>query len=634
MGAAVSARLPGAPARPFRVGLVCMPFYEASRPSIQIGLLGAVAERAGFPTDTHHLNLELAARLGLDVYEALYNHRGRRSGEWLFSVAAFAKQARGDDEAYFAAFQEEIAQLCRSIGKDQAYLSRLRHELLPGFIEDCLAMADWGAYRVVGFSSTFQQNVASLALARRIKQRHPEVVVVFGGANMEDEMGPEYVRAFECIDYAVVGEGDLAFPALLRCLAENQPLEKLAGVVSRSPDGVVRFKGQAPPVRDLDGLPAPDYDEYFERAGRLGLLHHPGYPWFLPFESARGCWWGQKHHCTFCGLNDLGIIYRAKRPERVLRELGELAARYRCTFFEAVDNILDLRYVKELFKVIEETRSDYQFFYEVKANLSREQIGALARGGVRRMQPGIESLSSNVLKLMRKGCSMLQNVRLLKWARYYGIDTGWNLLWGFPGETEQDYRRELEVLKLISHLQPPTSCSRISLDRFAPYFVERERFPVRDVRPEESYRYVYPAGVSLEKVAYFFDYQMDQTLPEEAHQETIAWVEEWRRRWNSEHPDSLFYRRTREGLFIDDDRGPERRGTYAFEGALALIYEFCGETLRSVGQAVEHLECALDGQRLPEEEVRAALEEFCRLGLMLGEEGKYLSLALPANPNW
>ena len=79
---------------------------------------------------------------------------------------------------------------------------------------------DWGRYSVVGFSSTFQQNVASLALARRIKERFPMVKVVFGGANFEGEMGPEYVRAFPFIDYAVVGEGDMAFPALLRNIAD------------------------------------------------------------------------------------------------------------------------------------------------------------------------------------------------------------------------------------------------------------------------------------------------------------------------------------------------------------------------------------------------------------------------------
>ena len=163
----------------------------------------------------------------------------------------------------------------------------------------------------------------------QIKKRHPLVKVVFGGANFEGEMGPEYVRAFSFIDYAVVGEGDIAFPALLRylagCKGENvvvtdavpdtswpedakqgdrwqiayKParstsfgegttqrvlLEALQtslpslgimedmpfGVVMRTADGIA-FSGQARPVRNMDAFPTPNYDEYFERARRLGL---------------------------------------------------------------------------------------------------------------------------------------------------------------------------------------------------------------------------------------------------------------------------------------------------------------------------------------------------------------------------
>src|SRR5262249_53108276 len=192
------------------------------------------------------------------------------------------------------------------------------------------------------------------------------------------------------------------------------------------------------------------------------------------------------------GLNRLGMSYRSKSPERVLAQLSELARKHRVRFFNAVDNILDLKYLDGLFHRLHERKVGFQLFYEVKANLTREQLRTLYLGGVCCIQPGIESLSSHVLKLMRKGCTMLQNVRLLKWCRYYGIQVQWNLLWGFPGETEADYRQQLEVLKRISHLEPPHVQVRIALERFAPYFEDREHFPVRDVRPAAGYRHLYP----------------------------------------------------------------------------------------------------------------------------------------------
>ena len=68
----------------------------------------------------------------------------------------------------------------------------------------------------------------------------------------------------------------------------------------------------------------------------------------IPFESARGCWWGQKHHCVFCGLNGSTMRFRAKSPDRVFAELVHQARRYRSFRFEAVDNILDMGYLTTL----------------------------------------------------------------------------------------------------------------------------------------------------------------------------------------------------------------------------------------------------------------------------------------------
>jgi ribosomal peptide maturation radical SAM protein 1 len=623
---------PGPATADFRVALVCMPFAKANRPSIQIGLMHAIAEIAGFPTDTHYLNLELAALLGPDLYEKLSDQRGPMTGEWLFARAAFGDPELTDDADYFQAFPGE-AQWSRGIGRDPAYLIDLRREVLPRFIEDCFRAVEWGRYRVVGFSSTFQQNVACLALARLIKMSHPSVTIVFGGANMEGEMGPEYARAFPFIDYVVVGEGDLVFPALLRALSAGGFSGSLSGLVARAPEGLI-FEHQAAPVATLEGSPTPNYDAYFNRVTQLGLEPEYSRQWILPFESSRGCWWGQKHHCTFCGLNGLGMTFRAKSPRKVLAELSEQTRRYRISSFEAVDNIVDVKYVTNFFSQIETAKTDFRFFYEVKANLTKAQIQALYRGGVRRIQPGIESMSTHVLSLMRKGCTMLQNVRCLKWCRYYNISASWNLLRGFPGETRADYEKQFEVLACIRHLEPPVGAGRIWLERFSPYFFDRDSFPVRDVRPEASYRFVYPSHVNLDKAAYFFDYEMGETVPDDVHRKTQDWISEWQRLWTSDERHTLTYRRTPDCLWIDYYWGHDRRGTYSLSGPLALIYEFCVETMHTVEQVVTLLRSSPDEHGCSADEVRDAMDGFCRARLMLSEEGKYLSLAIPSNPNW
>jgi ribosomal peptide maturation radical SAM protein 1 len=623
----------GSSAKGFRVALVCMPFCSVTRPSIQLGLLAAIATRAGFETDTYYFNLELAAQLTPPFYEELCEQRQHMTGEWLFAPAAFGADSPADEEAFFNAFPEELEWM-ESLGKNRAFLIELRCEILPAFIDHCLEAVDWARYRVVGFSSTFQQNVACLALARVIKERYPHVITLFGGANMDGEMGPEYVRSFPFIDYGVVGEGDVVFPSLLGKLARNEPTGGLCGLVANTPSGFVGNGGSAPPVRDLDALPVPKYDLYFERAIALGLLPYYRDTWTIPFESSRGCWWGEKHHCTFCGLNGNGMVYRSKSPQRLLNELSALAVSHRITSFTAVDNILDWKYLPEVFTHLDQLKTDYEFFYEIKANLTRQQIQTLYRGGVRRIQPGIESMSSHLLQLMRKGCSMLINLRCLKWCLYYGIQVSWNLIWGFPGETLADYEKQLEVLKCITHLQPPSSGGPIWLERFSPYYTDRQSFPVRNIRPESSYRYVYPKYVNLEESAYFFEYEMGETLPAATHLPTQRHIKEWQVSWRSDLRHTLAYRRIPDGLLIDYNWGPQRQGTYTIFGTLGLIYEFCVETFHTAGQVAEYLRSMQEAIDLPLEEVQDVLDEFCRGRLMVSEDGKYFSLALPTNPNW
>ena len=616
----------------FRVALICMPFASGQRPSIQIGLITAVAEQAGFEVDAYHFNLDLAAQLSPALYENFCEHRGNLTGEWLFAPAAFRSEAPSDEASYFQAYPEEL-EWARKLGKDEVFLVDLRQRVLPSFIENCLTAVDWSRYRVVAFSSVFQQNVACLALARRIKECYPNATSVFGGANMEGDMGREYARAFPFLDYTVSGEADHAFPALLRTLAENGDAARLPGVVVIGSNGDITGS-QAAAVSDLDALPVPNYSPYFERATQLGLLPHYKAGWMIPFESSRGCWWGQKAHCTFCGLNGLGMAFRAKSPQRVLGKLSELARRHSICSFEAVDNILDLHYIENLFAKIDEAKLDYRFFYEVKVNLTRSQIKALYRGGVRNIQPGIESMGTRLLQLMRKGCTMLQNVRCLKWCLYYGIRVGWNLLSGFPGETEADYQKQMEVLRCIEHLEPPSGCNRIWLERFSPYYTDRQTFPVFNVRPQASYRYVYPEHVNLDRAAYFFDYEMGDTLGAAAHADVEALVAQWQKDWQSDQRHSLMYRRTADGVLIDFNWGPQRQGTYTLYGALGLIYESCIETMHSVDHVVKCLRDSPEGYEYSAEEVREAMDAFCRGRLMCAEDGKYLSLAIPSNPNW
>lgn len=603
--------------------LVSMPFMMADRPSIQLGLLKAVAAGRGYDVRTLHANLDFAHRIGADRYRSLSEHRGQMIGDWLFSVAAFGDTAPDPTGALLDDAATDLAFLGDAPGR-QDELLRLREHDVPAYLDDLVRGFAWDGVRVVGFTCTFQQNAASFALARRLKREFPDLITVFGGANFEDGMGLEYVRRADCIDYAVIGEGDVAFTELLDALATSGDPATVPGVARRTGD-TVSVAPARPPYGDLQDLPPPDYDEYFARAEALGLKPRASRRTTrIPFESSRGCWWGEKHHCTFCGLNGLGMSFRAKSPPQVAAELATLARRYRSFRFEAVDNILDTSYLTRLFPELAASGATYDFFYEVKANLSRDQLRVLRDGGVTHLQPGLESLSTRVLGLMRKGVRAGQNVNLLRWAGYYGITVSWNLLWGFPGEAAVDYREQAALLPHLVHLQPPVNAGRVWLERFSPLFTEPDS-GVRARHPDRGYRYVYPDRFDLEKVAYFFEYELADPLPDDAYAGVRKGVEEWQAAWQRADAPALTYFSAPGFLQIYDGRHPGAEGTYTFEGDLAEIYLTCVDRPIGAGAVRDRLD-----ERLPLEAVQEAFAGFAERGLMFLDGTAALSLALPA----
>ena len=609
----------------WHVVLVSMPFMDIDRPSIQLGLLNAIAHAHGFPSRTMHANLDFAAQIGEDYYRALSAHRGVLLGDWLFSLAAFGDAAPDPDSGFLDEFAEKIRYIGGPWADLRARLLKTRYQDVPAYLESLANQVVWNNTRLVGFTSTFQQNSASLALARLLKERYPNMIILFGGANFDGDMGVELVRSVDWIDAAVAGEGDLAFPRLLSALATGDDPSTIPGLIWRTEHTVTVAPSSQPMVK-LDDLPVPDYGEYFDRAEatgiQLGVAHRDIW---IPFEAARGCWWGAKHHCTFCGLNGNSMTFRAKSPDRLLNELAEQARRYRSFRFEAVDNILDMHYLSSLLPALIESAVDYELFYEVKANLTRPQLRLMALAGVNRIQPGLESLSSKVLNIMRKGVGAAQNVNLLRWARFYDIDVAWNILYGFPGETEQDYAAQAAIIPYLVHLQPPSDVTRIWLERFSPLYTEPDTFGLLSRAPERSYGYVYPSSVNLERIAYFFEYVLDGALPDSAYADLRQAVTEWSEAWAADRPPELKYWSAPDFVQIYDGRRKGSEGTFTFEGTLANIYLGCSDRPITASRLRRNL-----GLHLKDAAVEEILAEFARAGLMFLDGSRALALALPS----
>jgi ribosomal peptide maturation radical SAM protein 1 len=616
------------------VALVYMPWGSFTRGSIALGILKECARQTGCEVDCHYLNIALAQATGLEQYDHIARN-SVLSAEWFFSANLFrAAEESGAAGSSWQNLQVSpqgrtlATELRELLGGSEEACRNLAEKIIPEFIDQALNSVAWHRYDVIGFSVTFAQTLSSLLLARRIKEKYPEKIIVFGGANVDGGMGLQLIRAFPWIDYVVHGEAEKSFPALLRNIFTGNRFGLVNGVSFRDGERLVANDHTAQPLARMDESPVPDYSDYMAAISKTGIKSR--FQIKLPFESSRGCWWGAKHHCAFCGLNRDSMAFRKKSPERAYAEIIYLSGQYKCCHIYAVDNILDMLYFKELLPRLADLDIDLNIFYEVKANLTREQVRALRRAGIRTIQPGIESFNTELLRQMNKGVTAIQNLQLLKWCREEQIDVVWNILYGFPGEERRHYQDLPDLVTSISHLQPPLSVSPIVIERFSPYHSESERYKLR-IKPAEVYSLLYPGQrIDFDALAYYFD-----TLPQPGEQgenvyigEVLEACKKWKNSWKDERF-SFFYEKGPNFLALYDSR-PHKFGSgrqarrIVLHGEKADIYAYCDQH-RSFKAILEY--CKSRGHALAEEDLRGFLDVLIQNRLVYRENDHYMALA-------
>jgi ribosomal peptide maturation radical SAM protein 1 len=600
--------------------LVSMPTLAGHVPSFQLALLAPTLERAGLAAEPLSLFLEFGRRIGWKLNDALATVYPCMVGEWIWSKTAFGDF--GTTAEYLETYGGSLEAIGRQAGCTVEDILRVRDELAPEFIHWAAEEIDWASYGLVGFTVVFQQMVASLALAKAIKGRHPDLPIIFGGATFEDDIALEILTRNPEVDFVHCGDADLSLPEIVSRCEDGRSMNGLRGLLWRD-GGEIVYEGRAANLEDLDQTPIPDFDEYFSRRSETG--YDVTEPVMLPIETARGCWYGMRNHCTFCGLNRAGMDFRRKSPDQVLDMLKVLAGRYGTLYFNAIDNILAPAYISRLFARLAEGHSDLRLHYEIRPNLNRSQLEGLRRGGLASVQPGIESFSTHVLELMKKGTTGVKNLELLKWTTYYGMQNSYNILFGFPGETAEDYRSQADLIRLIPHLQPPYAMCQARPDRGSPMFEQPSEHSITMLRPSRCYRYIYPAGYNLRRVSYYFEHQVADILADGDYDECLDLVEDWKQRWGRPARPSLSFLKTWDSLSIHDRRGPSPKA-YRYDDDWATLYEFAAdatdeeEMQRKLGCEAEWLQ--------------GALREFVDRGLMVHLDDKYLALALPQNPHY
>jgi tRNA A37 methylthiotransferase MiaB len=296
---------------------------------------------------------------------------------------------------------------------------------------------------LVGFSLYLWNVERSLHLAREVKKRSPRTRVVIGGPEVSADN--PFVLEQAGFDYAVTGEAEDTFGALMKRLLERGDARGLPGVAVRTPLGMGPF-GPAPSTNfALTEYPSPYLRDLV-----------PVDPTRATYvETVRGC----RSHCTYCFYPRSSNVLRAldvADSKRLVSALHDRGAR-ELVFLDPTFN--HRPEFEALLTALADVNADRQlsFFAEVRAEgLTPTHARMLAAAGFTKLEIGLQSVNRETLKRVRRGGSPDKVAEAARMLASEGIDLLVDLMIGLPGDDADDVARGVDFLlehRLAEHAQ-------------------------------------------------------------------------------------------------------------------------------------------------------------------------------------
>ncbi|NTV42603.1 MAG: RiPP maturation radical SAM protein 1, partial [Syntrophobacteraceae bacterium] len=605
------------------MALVSTPWPLYNHPSIQLGTLKAFLghRHPDLKVDAHHFFLKAARAVGYQTYQAVSERIW--PAECLFAAMLFPERL----EAIEGLYHRETASRPELKGGDfRKIVSTLRD-----VSEDFIHGTDWGSYGLAGFSVCLCQLTSSLYCLRRIKERHPDLLVVVGGSGLGGNPGPGFFKAFPEVDFLILGEGELPLARLVHELKGNRPkaaLPSIAGVVTGE-SAARQTMPSASQLEHLKGLPPPDYDDYFQLLSALG--EDSAFFPTLPAEMSRGCWWrrtdpaGTGKGCAFCNLNLQWDGYRSKDPSQIATEIDFLTDRHKALSIAFTDNVLPVEGAREVFEGLARLEKDLRMFGEIRASTTAPMLQLMRSAGFHEVQVGIEALGTRLLRKMNKGSSAIENLEVMKNCEEAGLVNMSNLILEFPGSDEEDVEETLRTLEFARVFRPLRGVV-FWLGMGSPMFEAPHRFGLRATFNHPSHGVLFPAEIAGSMRFMIQGYRGDIVRQRHLWKPVRKKLHEWREAYGHHggrcSPDPpLSFRDGRTFLMIHERNHGEPECNHRLLGASREIYLLCRKT-RSIGEILAHF------PNMPEDRVLQFLRMMVEKKLMFEERGKFLSLAV------
>jgi len=347
---------------------------------------------------------------------------------------------------------------------------------------------------IICFSVTTSSRLASLELAKLIKNAEKDIIIVFGGTLFFEKHWIESILNDAAVDIVTSGEGEVTLCELAKLLEEKMPLDLCQGISFKINNKIINNPAR-PLIKNLDDLPFLDFS-----ALPLSDYDDSGH---IPFLTSRGC----IQRCVFCSSRAFWSGYRRMSGRRVFEEVA----------FHKKQNkklghvdFLDLMFngdIKELNLFCElmnnsELKGNISWVANViiRPEMTPELLQKMKQAGCKHLIYGIESGSQRVLDLMKKKFNIGDADTVIRATHEAGIVVTTNFMFGFPGEQESDFIETLNFVKRNARYLDRVYPSRTfcALEEFSYLHGHPEEFGVKPNPPNHLYwesadnRNVYP----------------------------------------------------------------------------------------------------------------------------------------------
>ncbi|MGB3456157.1 MAG: RiPP maturation radical SAM C-methyltransferase [Litorimonas sp.] len=492
-----------------KVGLVSLPWTSLNEPALGLGVLKACLSDASIPAKVFHSHIDLLSTLSADTYHSV-------AQTWAINDLLFTQNLTGDlstsQRRHLETHvrDESVRHSMKACGYESEteiveLFNNLRNRLLPAYIDRTAKTLLRYSPTMIGVTCLFDQTFAALSLATALREKGFTGLIALGGYSVSGDVAQALLQRCTAIDAVAQGAGEQTIIDLAHASVGKTAMTDIPGLLHRGSEA------DRVPLRryPIEASPKPDYADWFSDISALqsGACVHIETE-TLPIELSRGCWWGQKNHCIFCGISPEAMPYTYKPANIALEQIKELVSDYGgAKHVRFNDYILPLSYIDGLVPDLEAI--NVNFGCETKANLKPKQMYRLRKAGFDEIQPGIESFSHEVLKTMKKGVDPIQNIAFLVIGKALGIQVFYNILFDFPGDRAEDYAWMMDMLPSLYHLQPPLSAVPVQITRDAPLHRFAADYGALDP-PRPAARYsVLEAGVFdadfIESYSYYFE---------------------------------------------------------------------------------------------------------------------------------